>query len=45
MLRTWPWWLTFFLLSITIGLFWLLSRDLSFSRAELDKAPAATKGK
>jgi hypothetical protein len=45
MLRNWPWWLTFCLLSITIGLFWLLSRDLSLSRAELEKVPAAAKSK
>jgi hypothetical protein len=42
MLRTWPWWFTFLLLSITLGFFWLLSHDVSFARADADKpAPNA----
>lgn len=38
MLRSWPWWLTFLLLSITLGYFWLLSHDTSFARVDAEKA-------
>jgi hypothetical protein len=34
MFRTWTWWFTLILLAVSLGYFWLLSHDLSFSRVE-----------
>jgi len=42
MFRTWTWWITLFILSLTLGYFWLLGHDLSFTRVEAgSKVPAA----
>lgn len=41
-MRSWVIWLSFLLLAVTVGWFWLLSRDLRFSRvdqAEIKAAP------
>ena len=45
MFRTWPWWITFFLLAITLGYFWLLSRDLAFARTDAEKPVSTQKSK
>lgn len=45
MFRTWPWWLTFLLIAASLGWFWLLSQDLSFSRVEPGKASVANQAK
>ncbi len=37
MFRTWPWWITLILLAATLGWFWLLGRDLHFSRVDPEK--------
>jgi hypothetical protein len=42
MFRTWPWWITLFLLAISLGWFWLLSENLIFTRAEPEKEKTAT---
>lgn len=45
MFRTWPWWLTFLLIAASLGWFWLLSHDLSFSRVEPGKSSAVNQAK
>jgi hypothetical protein len=45
MFRTWPWWITLLLLALSLGWFWLLSENLSFTRVEPEKAPATAQGK
>ena len=42
MFRTWTWWLTLLTLILTLGYFWLLSHDVTFTRVESGtKAPVA----
>lgn len=32
MFKLWPWWLTLFMLFLTLGVFWLLGQNVEFSR-------------
>jgi hypothetical protein len=41
MFRTWPWWVSLLLIALSLGWFWLLSQNLSFTRVEPEKPPPA----
>jgi|GEM_PF-6701910 len=41
MFRSWIWWMTLFLLAISLGYFWLLGRGVIFQRVDPAARPAA----
>ncbi len=42
MLRSWYFWLSLFLVALSLGWFWVLTHDLTFTRLEADAPPAAS---
>lgn len=44
-MRRWPLWISLLLLALSLGWFWLLSNDLTFTRADEGRAPVEKKVK
>ena len=44
-MRKWPIWLSLILLAITVGWFWLVSRQLQFTRTEQEVPRPAAEAK